>query len=285
MTISRRLLALASATLAMALVALPAIAAETTPTVNALGGEEYGLGYKYPAYWSPTEVKVEPGGHVTFANASATVKHGIIWTGAAPACEQGVPVGEGKATTSWSGSCTFTQAGEYKFYCSFHGKTMSGTITVGAGGAVTPGPGSSSPEVPAYPPSGSGGSGAQGAPGQGGSPLVGGSHALKLKSVQHGGSVHGTVEVSPAGAGGALEVAVFASRASPASTRRPAGVRVGRIRRSAVHTGAVPFTVALTARGRSALRRRHRLALTLEVVLTPVAGSPAVVTRSVVLRG
>jgi hypothetical protein len=119
----------------------------------------------------------------------------------------------------------------------------------------------------------------------GGSPLVGGSHALALATSQHGQAVHGSIDVSPAGVGGRLEVALFAAGASLAVIHHPAGVRVGRLLRAALRAGVVSFTTPLTARGRSALRRRHRLGLTVQIVLSPVAGAPASVTRSVVLHG
>jgi hypothetical protein len=118
----------------------------------------------------------------------------------------------------------------------------------------------------------------------GGSPLVGGSHALKLAASQHGSAVHGSIDVSPAAAGGGLEVAVFAPGASLAGTRHPAGVRVGRLLRSAVRAGVVSFTAPLSARARTALRRHHRLALTVQIVLTPLTGAQARITRSVSLR-
>ncbi len=118
-----------------------------------------------------------------------------------------------------------------------------------------------------------------------GSPLAGGSHALTLAASQHGQALHGSIDVSVAGAGGRLEVALFAPGASLAAVHRPAGIRVGRLLRSSVHVGTVSFAVPLAARGRAALHRRHRLAVTVQIVLTPVAGAPASVTRSVVLRG
>jgi plastocyanin len=118
-----------------------------------------------------------------------------------------------------------------------------------------------------------------------GSPLVGGSHALTLAASQHGSSVHGSIDVSSAGAGGKLEVAVFAQRASLAAIHHPSGVRVGRLLRSAVHAGVVAFTAPLNAHARTALRRRRRLVLTVQIVLTPLAGAPASMTRSMVLRG
>jgi plastocyanin len=118
----------------------------------------------------------------------------------------------------------------------------------------------------------------------GGSPFAGGSHALRLAAAQHGQSVHGSIDVSSAGAGGRLEVALFASGASLAVVHHPARVRVGRLLRSAVRAGAVPFTVSLSARARAALRRRRRLALSVSVVCTSISGSSSTLTRSLVLQ-
>jgi plastocyanin len=112
-------------------------------------------------------------------------------------------------------------------------------------------------------------------------PLTG----LSLRASQHGPSVRGSIDVSPAGVGGRLEVALFAASASLAAAHHPAGVRVGRLLRSAVRAGVVSFAAPLSTRGRAALHRHHRLALTAQIVLTPVAGAPVSMTRSVVLRG
>jgi plastocyanin len=114
-----------------------------------------------------------------------------------------------------------------------------------------------------------------------GPPLSG----LSLRASQRGPSVRGSIDVSPAGAGGRLEVAMFATGASLAAVQHPAGVRVGRLLRSSVRAGVVKFTTPLSARGRAALHRRHRLALTVRIVLTPVSGAPATLTKSMVLRG
>jgi hypothetical protein len=96
--------------------------------------------------------------------------------------------------------------------------------------------------------------------------------------------VRGSIDVSPAGAGGKLEVALLASSASLAA-HRPSRVRIGRYLRSPVRAGMASFAVGLNARGRSALRRHKRLAVTVRIVLTPVTGAPASMTRSVVLHG
>ncbi len=116
-----------------------------------------------------------------------------------------------------------------------------------------------------------------------GSPLEGGSRALKLAGSQRGPTVHGSLEVSQAGAGGRLEVGLFAAHASLAKAGH-SEVRVGRLVRSSLKAGSVSLSVPLSARGRAALRRHRRLALTVKLTLTPLHGAAVTVTRHVVVR-
>ncbi len=274
---------LALLALAAALVVLPAVAgSETGPTIEAenIPASTY---TEEGHAWTPSRVTVAEGGVVTLKNPGATVPHGVEWVGgpATPACSAGVPVGTTAAAsgTNWSGTCTFAQAGTYTFYCTVHGRAMSGTIVVSGSGAPTPTP-TPGPEGGPIPPVGSGPGGPSGV---GGSPFAGGSHALKLAAAQHGSSVRGSIDVSSAGAGGRLEVAVFAAGASLIA-HRSSRVRIGRYLRSSVHAGVASFAVGLTARARAALRRHSRLAATVQIVLTPVSGKPAVITKNVVLH-
>jgi hypothetical protein len=116
------------------------------------------------------------------------------------------------------------------------------------------------------------------------SPLAEGS--LKLTAPRHGSSVRGSVEVSKSGAGGRLEVDLIANSASLTKVRhtKPTPTVVGRLVRASVSAGKVSFSISLTARGKSALRRHHRLALTVKITLTPTRGAAVTVTRGVVLR-
>jgi hypothetical protein len=97
--------------------------------------------------------------------------------------------------------------------------------------------------------------------------------------------VHGSLDVSSAGAGGRLEVQLLAARASLASAAHSSRVRVGRLVRTPLSAGSDPFTVSLDAEARRALRARGHLALTVKVLLTSAGGSTATITRSVILRG
>lgn len=490
-----------------AIAASPIVTAGSASTagVEALNESLGGLYNEERHFWEPTPVEVTTSGAaVTFTNASAAVPHGIIWENApaTPACEEGagkVPVGVAHSGYSWKGTCTFSEEGVYDYYCSVHGRAMSGKVYVNANGSIPPTPttgeatpitetgatlkgtvnpssqatsyffrygtstaygattteqsagtadaldhavsapvgaltpgvlyhyrlvatfasgqssvqgadrtfttlsppgpptattgaasaigettatiagtvnpggqastysfvygltseyGLSTPELsagadrsnhavsapltglspgtvyhyeliahntsgpatgidhmfttlPAPSPTGETTPSKSPAPGPsdttgaplgtpsligfapisptgpgpiGGSPLAGGSHALTLAASQHGSSVHGSIRVSSAGAGGRLEVALFAPGASLAAIHHPRGVRVGRLLRSAVRAGIVSFTVPLSPRARAALQRRRRLALSVSVVLTAIAGNSSTVTRSLVLR-
>lgn len=266
------------AVLGAAAAVLPAVASsETSPTVDAVNTIA-GAYSEEQHSWSPAQVSIDAGGIVTFRN-STEVPHGIEWRSPVkPTCEEGagkVPVGTTAAAsgTNWSGNCTFAQAGAYIYYCTVHGAAMSGTVTVAPGGATTvtttPPPtttGTTPPPKEEKPST---------------SPFVGGP---SLRAVQHGGTVHGSIGLSSAAAGDRLEVTLLASKASLAKTGHSARVTVGRFTRSSVHAGRLSFSVKLSAKARRALKRRHRLALTVRIALVPFYGETTAIARSVVLH-
>jgi plastocyanin len=261
----RRYLPLAAVTGAF-LAMIPAVASsETSPTVEAVNT---GL---YSHHWSPTQVTVGQGGVVALRNTT-TALHGVEWVGgpAKPACSSAVPVGTTAAASGkeWSGTCTFAQPGTYTFYCTVHGPEMTGTVTVSATGTTTTGttgaPTSTTPTGPTTPVEAS--------------PLL---RTPVLASSQRGGTIHGSLAISQAGAGDRLEVDVFAKSASLASAQRSKRVRVASLVRSSVPAGAVAFRVRLDAAARRALKRHRRLALLARITLTPLYGSPTVVTRTI----
>lgn len=258
------------ALLGVATAMLPAIASsETSPTVEAVNVPANGYSEE-THYWSPSQVAVMAGGVVMFSNPT-TVPHGVEWVGGPtkPACGSGVPVGttESASGSKWSGTCTFSQAGTYTFYCTVHHAKMSGTITVNAGGTTTT---TTTPtttttttttEAPA------------------GSPLLG---SPTLRSSQRGGSVKGSLDISSAGAGDRLDIEVFAKSASLAKAKHSTRIRVGLLVRGSVSAGKTSFAVKLNVKARRALKRHRRLALTVRITLTPVHGEPFSVTRAVV---
>lgn len=285
------MLVVVCAVLGAGAVIVPTVAlSETSPTIIA----ENHPGLEETHNWAPATATVSENGVVTFENSSSEVPHGIEWRSTPgevrPTCESTVPVGVGftkeDAKTEWKGKCTFTTPGAYVFYCTVHGPEMTGTVTVNSNGTTTTtmtmpttttSPTSTTPGLTPPPTTGA-------SPSTGGSPLAGSaSSAIKLASSQHGASVHGTVAVSAAGAGGHLLVELLAKRASLASAAA-SKVQVGRTSHASLHAGTVPFTVALSAKAKRALHSRHRLSLSVEIVLTPAHGAAVSVTRSVVLH-
>jgi hypothetical protein len=228
------------------------------------------------------KVTIAAGGEVKFAdNASTPATVSWTGTGSAPACS-GVPA---SAMTKWEGTCKFEQPGTYKFesstmfkglgldYTKYEvvvesastGTTPTTTTTATPTTTTTTSP--TAPSEPSY-----------------GSPLEGRSSALKLAGSQHGASVHGSIKVPQADAGGRLEVSLFAADASLAKMGHPVKVRVGRLVRSSLAGGSAPFWVPLNAKGKAALRRHRRLALTVKITLTPRHGAVIKVTRAVVVH-
>jgi plastocyanin len=274
------LLALA-ALLGAAVAVLPAFAA--APSEAKLEVNENCVEANWPCWAIPgssspaSKVTIATGGEVMFtdkASAAATV----VWMGSAPACT-GVPT---SAATGWEGKCKFEQPGTYKFESSTLWPEYTKYEIVVEGAATgttpttttttTPTTTTTAPTTPSEPSHGTG------------SPLEGGSRALKVASSQHGSTVRGQVKVSQFGAGGRLEVGLFTTDASLAKTGHPAQVRVGRLVRSSVPGGTVSFTVPLDAQAKHALRRHQRLTLTVKVTLTPQHGAAVTITRVVVVH-
>jgi plastocyanin len=222
----------------------------------------------------PTKsVTIASGGTVTFIDHASTAAT-VVWAGSAPACI-GVPT---SATAGWEGKCTFQNPGTYKFESStlWPEYTKYEVVVEGAATGTTPTtttPTTTTPTTPTTP----------GEPSQG-SPLEGGSKALKLAAVQHGSSVRGSVEISQAGVGGRLEVDLLASGASLVKAGHPAQARVGRLVRFSLHAGKLTFALPLSAKGKAALRHHHKLALTVKLTLTPQHGAAVTVTRDVVVH-
>jgi hypothetical protein len=284
----RTLLLLILAALAGATVAvLPALAA--APSEAKLEVNENCVQSDWPCWATPgsgtnptpaSKVTIAVGGEVKFAdNATAAA---VVWQGSAPACS-GVFA---SAMTKWEGTCKFEQPGTYKFESPtlFNGGpgenytqyeivvegAPTGTTPTTTTTTMTPTTTTTVPTTPSEPGHGS--------------PLEGGSRALKLAARQHGSTVHGSIKVSGAGTGGRLEVGLFAAGASLAKAEHPARVRVGRLVRSPLQAGSLSFSVPLSANGKAALRRHRRLTLTVTITLTPQHGTAVTITRGVVVH-
>ena len=279
-----------AALLGTAVAVLPALAA--APSEAKLEVNENCVEADWPCWATPgsganptpaSKVTIATGGEVKFAD-NANTAAAVAWLGSAPACS-GMPT---SAMTKWEGACKFEQPGTYKFesstlfneggsldYTKYEivvegattGTTPSTTNTTTTPTTTTTTPTVTTPSEPSH-----------------GSPLEGGSKALKLAGAQHGSTVHGSIKVSQAGSGGRLEVGLFAAGASLAKAGHPAQLRVGRLVRTSLKTGSVSFSVPLSAKGKAALRRRRHLTLTVKVILTPQHGTAVTLTRVVVVH-
>jgi hypothetical protein len=224
--------------------------------------------------------KLAQGGTISFEDKDAKAPTDVIWKGAKPSCTGVVEAPPTK--TGWSGTCTFSEPGIYKFeseglfketgyanidYTKYEIIVEGSTTTTGTSGTT----GTTTPTTTTPPPASSE------------SPLAGpGSQAVKVAKSQHGRSVKGAIDLSMAAAGGRLEVDVFAQSASLAKAKHSSRVRVGRYVRSSLSAGKLSFSAKLNAKAQRALKRHHRLALTVEIVLTPASGKTLTITRSVV---
>lgn len=257
------------ALLGAAVAVLPGVAASESLPIEAV---DEGLYYHH---WSNPVQTVIAGESVKFANPYATVPHGLKFTGgpATPACN-GIPAAatEEAGATSWHGECSFASPGVYTFICTVHPGEMKGTITVEANVTTTLTTTTPTPTPTTTTPSEQ--------PGSSGPPVG----SLSLPATQRGGAVKGALVVSKAGAGDELEVDVLASAAAVARAHVHKRIRVGRLLRSSVAAGRLPFSIRLSSQARRALARRHRLALTVRIVITPVHGETTTLTRAVVER-
>jgi hypothetical protein len=314
------LLALA-ALLGAAVVVLPALAASASEAkleVNENCVEPAWPCWATPGSASPaSNVTIAPGGEVKFVDHASTAAT-VSWTSSAPMCS-GIPA---SATTAWEGTCKFEQAGVYKYESSTlfndgatnytkyeivveNASTATTTSTTPTTTTpttttpttptmttpTTPTPTSPTPTTPTATTStqpASGGASTVATPiSTEAPPASAGSHpfaTLVLANAQHGGAVHGTVQIPAADSGARLEVELLAHGASLANVKPPGSSRIGRLVRSSAPAGAVSFTVSLDATAKHALRRHHKLALTVKIVLTPKHGAALTLTRSLDLR-
>jgi len=277
------------ALLGAAVVVLPALAA--APSEAKLEVNENCVEAIWPCWTTegsasrpqPTRsVTIASGGTVTFIDHGKEAN--IAWTGTAPICQSTVPVSPTPPKTGWEGTCKFEQPGTYSFESStlfndgVDNYTKYEIVVESAGTPTTPTttPTTTTPTTTTPTPSEPSHSS--------GSPLEGGSGALKLADSQQGTTVHGSIRVSKAGSGGRLEVGLFAAGASLVKAGHPAQVRVGRLVRSSLKVGNVPFSVTLTAKAKAALRRHRRLALKVKIALTPLHGAAVTIARGIVVH-
>ena len=290
---SRTLLLFAlTALLGAAVAVLPALAA--SPSEAKLEVNQNCVEANWPCWTSGSgtnpapalKVMIAVGGDVMFTDHDASTAAAVVWMGSAPACI-GVPT---SAMTNWEGKCTFATPGTYKFESStlfkeaqsaygnnidytkyevvVEGSTTTTTTTTTTGTTGT----TTTPTMTTT------------SPASLESPLAGSeSRAVKVAKSQRGGSVKGSLQISKAGGGDRLEVDLIATTASLAKARHATQV-VGRFMSASVSAGQRSFLVKLNTKATRALKRHHRLALKVRIVLTPAGGEALTITRSVILH-
>jgi plastocyanin len=244
-----------------ALIGIPALARAQAPATDYFTAQDVApMSGRWDANGdaSTSSLTIVSGGTVTFSYQTGASEHGLAFTGAAkPSCT-GVPelppspAGWGPG---WTATCHFSDPGRYPFVCPLH-PAMTGTVTVNAAPTPTPTPGASPTPTPTpvY--------GATPTPTP--TPTPQRTLKLALASRQQGTHVRGSVQVQSAHT--RLEVTVSAKL-----TGRRA-VRVGHWLKRSAPAGRVAFSVPLIARARHTLARRHELAVTVRVGLTPLGG-------------
>lgn len=224
---------------------------------------------------TPASVTIASGGAVSFAYPSGSNQHDVHFTGgpAAPSCtgSQGAFDSSGQSATpqgpGWSGTCTFSAAGDYSFVCTKHPGSMYGTIHVSA-----------PPPAPAPQPSPS-----PGTPNPGNTPTAAPAiTAVAVPRVQHGRVVTGSVTLGNGGS--RLVAAVYAAR-SLLALAHGRNVLVGQTVAAGLPAGSHSFRVALNGAARRALRRHRRLALMVKLSVTVGSQPAVVVTRRLTLAG
>ncbi len=269
-----------------------------------------------------SRVTIAAGGEVMFTD-DTTTKANIAWMGTPPTCAPSVPVSPTPAQAPWEGKCKFEQPGTYRFesstlfddgydnYTEYEivvegaatGTTSTTTTTTPTGTTTTPTtttpttttpttttPTTTTPTATTSTQPYGGGAYTSPAtstattPGSLQAPASPARATLALANAQHGDAVHGTLQIPTADGGARLEVELLAPSASLAKVKRAGGARVGRLVRSSAPAGTVSFTVSLDAAAKRVLRHRHKLALTVKIVLTPVYGAAVTVTRGVVVH-
>ena len=213
-----------------------------------------------------SSVTIARGGSVSFSYPSGASTHNVVFGAAQPASCTDMP-----ATASppgWSGSCTFDAYGTYTFHCGLH-SFMTGKVEVPDPNAPTTGTTTPPPTETGGPPPG------------GGTPT--GEEltppAVKVAHRQRGVIVRGSV-TTPAGLSSIGVTALVAKRAL--ASRAPL-VKVGALKKHSLGTGRTSFALRVNRAARRALQRRHRLAVTVRIAVTPDSGPAFKKTVAVVL--
>jgi plastocyanin len=225
---------------------------------------------------------IAAGGTVTFSYpSSGTSAHNVAFDTSQPtSCTQTSgtdsgsvpPLPHDPTPPSWTGSCRFNTPGTYAFHCVMH-PDMTGTVVVEAAGSTTGTTtgGSTSPTSTTT-------------PGSGNSTSPAAKPRATVTRRQRGTVVRGSV-TTPAGPSRIVVTAFVSNRAlSKHRPKKAKRVRVGSQTKRSTGVAGASFAVKLNASARRALHRRHRLAVSVRIVVTPATGSAVATTASVALR-
>jgi plastocyanin len=225
---------------------------------------------------------IAAGGTVTFGYPSGSSFHNVVFDTSQPtSCTQTAGANMGDVpplpamaqAPGWAGSCRFDTSGTYAFRCGLHGASMTGTVVVEAAGSTTGTTtgGSTDPTSTTTPGSGNSTS-----------PIA--KPRAKVTRRQSGTVVRGSV-TTPAGPSRIVVTAFVSNRAlSKHRPKKAKRVRVGSQTKRSTGTAGASFAVKLNASARRALHRRHSLAVSLRIVVTPASGSAVTTTAAVTLR-
>ncbi|MDA0182400.1 plastocyanin/azurin family copper-binding protein [Solirubrobacter phytolaccae] len=234
--------------------------------------------------YAPAESTVAVGGAVRFDYAEGDEVHNVNFANRSVTCTQLAgrrtgPTGSVLPASSegpgWTGTCTFPGPGVYRFICDDH-NGMDGKVTVANPDGTLPVEATPTPTPTATPLPGA----ATPTPPPGGGPAdttappTSGATApkLTLAATQRGIAVAGSIKGGSTSATVTVEtLAALKAKAKP--------VRVGRASYTVAPGATKKFTLPLSAKGKSALRKLGKLKVTLRFT---VAGKTE--TRAVTLR-
>ena len=255
-----------------------------------------------------SSVTIAKGGTVTFGYPSGRSRHNADFSGGPPptSCTQTAgtqggtppPLPTLPTAAGWSGTCRFDTPGTYAFHCDLHPTLMYGVITVVDPSAPPPSTstGTTTPPTTTRTTTGTTTTTPGGTtftsttpsgtppPGGGSSPHPPAGLHLAVAHVQYGAVLRGTAAGLVPGARVGVAALASARALGARHTRRVRELRVGSKRVRANGAGVASFALRLSASARAALRRHHRLGVTLRVVVTPPGGRAVVRAILVVVR-
>lgn len=292
---ARRLPLLAVALLAGALIAVlvPGIAPgdAAPPSTASFTAEDFS--WHVTGDRTSSSVTIAKGGTVAFGYPSGISTHNADFAGgpAPTSCVQTAgtsgsrsppPLPSEPTAAGWSGTCTFDTPGTYAFHCDLHPTRMKGTIVVVDPNAPPPTTSTGTTTAPTTTAPGTT-TGTTPPPGGGAPPGPALLH-LSVAHAQRGSVLRGAATVSAAGTRIDVTALAASSALGGRHGRHARTVRVGSKRVRATRAGRTAFAVTLNAAARRALHRRHRLAVSLRIVVTPPHGARVVKTIAVTVR-